>query len=297
MGNYRFRLSDMMPNAWFYKLRDMSKLKNQPIKKNLPSSTLNPRKSFYYTTDSTRRDNNLCNSPKFFDTPFPPRKSSSKKKSKRKTIYMPSPRKITPSVIFQDGPPTSSDDDQDFIESLSEFDPYDDDSIPMSPPWPCSCELASDIIIDVDETSSYASINTDRLTEFKLISELELPPIVTKSKKSESPKLKKNRGSEGRRKSVSRSGGVRIRRNGRRKSVRSSEKRGLFYSESLAVVKASFDPEKDFKDSMMEMIVENNIRESKDLEDLLASYLSLNHNQYHHHIIKAFEQIWFHIPR
>lgn len=281
----------MMPNAWFYKLRDMSKLRNQPIKKNLPSSTLNPRKSFYYTTDSIRNDINLCNSPKFFDTPFPydPPRKSSKKKSKRKTIYMPSPRKITPSVNSQDRPTSS--DDQDFLESLSEFDPYDDGhDHSMSP---CSCEFteltssASDIIIDVDETS-YA------FTQYKLESELDLPPIVPKSKKLESPKVRKNRGSRpGGRKSVSRSGGVRIRR---RKSVK-SEKKGLFCTESFAVVKASFDPEKDFRDSMMEMIVENNMRESKDLEDLLACYLSLNENQYHHQIIKAFEQIWFNIPQ
>lgn len=75
-----------------------------------------------------------------------------------------------------------------------------------------------------------------------------------------------------------------------------SEKKGLFYSDSFAIVKASFDPERDFRDSMMEMILENNIRASKDLEELLACYLSLNSNQYHGLIIKAFEQIWFNMP-
>ncbi|KZV25781.1 ovate family protein [Dorcoceras hygrometricum] len=69
-----------------------------------------------------------------------------------------------------------------------------------------------------------------------------------------------------------------------------------FYSESFAMVKASFDPEKDFRDSMKEMIVENNIRASKELEQLLACYLSLNSSQYHDLIIKAFEQIWFTMP-
>jgi uncharacterized protein (TIGR01568 family) len=44
---------------------------------------------------------------------------------------------------------------------------------------------------------------------------------------------------------------------------------------------------------MVEMIVENNIRGSKDLEDLLACYLSLNSKEYHYIIVKAFEQIWF----
>jgi uncharacterized protein (TIGR01568 family) len=59
------------------------------------------------------------------------------------------------------------------------------------------------------------------------------------------------------------------------------------------VVKFSVDPQRDFKDSMVEMIVENNIRGSKDLEDLLACYLSLNSKEYHYIIVKAFEQIWF----
>lgn len=64
-------------------------------------------------------------------------------------------------------------------------------------------------------------------------------------------------------------------------------------SQSFAVVKASSNPQKDFRDSMVEMIIENNIRASKDLEDLLACYLSLNSDEYHDVIVKVFEQIWF----
>lgn len=71
----------------------------------------------------------------------------------------------------------------------------------------------------------------------------------------------------------------------------SSRRRSL--SDSFAVVKSSFDPQKDFRESMVEMIVENNIRASKDLEDLLACYLSLNSDEYHDLIIKVFKQIWF----
>ncbi|XP_010252093.1 PREDICTED: transcription repressor OFP1-like [Nelumbo nucifera] len=80
-----------------------------------------------------------------------------------------------------------------------------------------------------------------------------------------------------------------------RKSVSSTStsrprRKGL--SESFAVVKSSFDPQRDFRDSMVEMIVENNIRASKDMEDLLACYLSLNSNEYHDLIVKVFKQIW-----
>ncbi|KAI4318952.1 hypothetical protein MLD38_032604 [Melastoma candidum] len=69
-------------------------------------------------------------------------------------------------------------------------------------------------------------------------------------------------------------------------------------SEGIAVVKSSVDPWKDFGESMVEMIVENDIRESKDLEELLACYLMLNSDSYHDLIIGVFKQIWsdFHRP-
>ncbi|KAK4407694.1 Transcription repressor OFP2 [Sesamum angolense] len=332
MGNHRFRLSDMMPNAWFYKLRDMSKSRAQnPTKKKLPSQPQNPRKSLYQ--ESVRIEKFYGSSPKnprFFDTQFPaqdPPRRSSKKRAKRKTIYMPSPGQIAPSVcIFQEAgkidffdSPTSP--DGDFLESESEYDgPLHDQSVNEGlRSWSsssCSCKLSSsatDIIIDVDD-SSCGSIHIDRVTEFNMISEPDLPPILTKPVRRNppegSPKSKinyssaelsrsKNTRTARTRKSVSRSGGVKIRgkkiETGGRKSVK-SEKKGLFYSDSFAIVKASFDPERDFRDSMMEMIVENNIRASKDLEELLACYLSLNSNQYHSLIIKAFEQIWFNMP-
>ncbi|XP_004506433.1 uncharacterized protein [Cicer arietinum] len=82
----------------------------------------------------------------------------------------------------------------------------------------------------------------------------------------------------------------------RRKSVSSTETSGAYrrsLSGSLAIVKSSFNPHKDFRESMVEMIVENNIRASKDLEDLLACYLCLNSDEYHDIIIKVFKQIWF----
>nr|GMD64311.1 protein GRAVITROPIC IN THE LIGHT 1 [Ipomoea batatas] len=109
------------------------------------------------------------------------------------------------------------------------------------------------------------------------------------------------------RKPVSKLTGVRLRGNNspriavrkiRRRSPRikraGAEKMEL--PESVAMVKASVDPQKDFKESMMEMIEENDMKCSRDLEELLACYLSLNPEEYHHLIIKAFEQIWFELP-
>ncbi|XP_074562001.1 uncharacterized protein LOC141818390 [Curcuma longa] len=62
---------------------------------------------------------------------------------------------------------------------------------------------------------------------------------------------------------------------------------------SSAVVKASADPQRDFRESMVEMIVENGITGSGDLAELLALYLSLNSGEFHGLIVKVFQQILF----
>jgi uncharacterized protein (TIGR01568 family) len=62
--------------------------------------------------------------------------------------------------------------------------------------------------------------------------------------------------------------------------------------ESFAVVKASVDPRKDFRESMEEMIAEQGIRDAGDLEDLLACYLTLNAAEHHDVIVEVFEEIW-----
>ncbi|KAI3945058.1 hypothetical protein MKW98_009862 [Papaver atlanticum] len=63
--------------------------------------------------------------------------------------------------------------------------------------------------------------------------------------------------------------------------------------ESFAVVTCSYNPQKDFRDSMLEMIVDNKIRQPAELEELLACYLSLNSEEYHAVIINVFKQVWF----
>ncbi|KAF5736063.1 transcription repressor OFP7 [Tripterygium wilfordii] len=62
--------------------------------------------------------------------------------------------------------------------------------------------------------------------------------------------------------------------------------------ESFAVVKKSKDPYEDFKRSMMEMILEKQMFEEKDLEQLLHCFLSLNSRDHHGVIIEAFYEIW-----
>lgn len=62
--------------------------------------------------------------------------------------------------------------------------------------------------------------------------------------------------------------------------------------ESVAVVQKSEDPYEDFKRSMLEMILEKQMFEAKDLEQLLQCFLSLNSRQYHGIIVEAFTEIW-----
>lgn len=66
---------------------------------------------------------------------------------------------------------------------------------------------------------------------------------------------------------------------------------------SFAVMKSSFNPQQDFRDSMMEMIKEMGIRHREELEELLACYLTLNCDEHHHLIIDVFQQVWFELNR
>ncbi|GAB2283096.1 hypothetical protein Dimus_017628 [Dionaea muscipula] len=61
--------------------------------------------------------------------------------------------------------------------------------------------------------------------------------------------------------------------------------------ESLAVVKRSDDPYEDFRRSMMEMVLEKQMFEERDLVQLLRILLSLNSRHHHGLILEAFEEI------
>ncbi|XP_028808616.1 transcription repressor OFP1 [Neltuma alba] len=382
MGNYRFRLSDMIPNAWFYKLRDMGKRKNQAMdkkkkkkKESLSTSTPTtsktskpkqphqsiPRKSYYFTRELNCPTDRIYTSPpssnpkiSVSDTNFPetPRKSSSKQRPKRRTTKT-SPKLVSSSVSSgchcrttlesvwtkSDSPAdnSSSPFDSSVESEFPEPEFRTDRVLPTESSFDDDCNSRlefheNDIVIDVDKNS--IARKDDKLDGLDPFSELELPPIITKPTKlkketrgtkprnrgrtfeeqgnlkvkilKEDPALnREQRTPQVRRFSVS-SPGVKIRVNsprisGRksqgysgRKSVSSSSRNSRrSLSDSFAVVKSSFNPQKDFRESMVEMIVENNIRASKDLEDLLACYLSLNSDEYHDLIIKVFKQIWF----
>ncbi|KAM1306172.1 hypothetical protein ACFX2H_008595 [Malus domestica] len=67
---------------------------------------------------------------------------------------------------------------------------------------------------------------------------------------------------------------------------------GRIGSESVAVEKDSGDPYLDFRHSMLQMILENEIYSKDDLRELLNCFLQLNSPCNHGIIIRAFTEIW-----
>ncbi|XP_022963122.1 transcription repressor OFP6-like isoform X1 [Cucurbita moschata] len=62
--------------------------------------------------------------------------------------------------------------------------------------------------------------------------------------------------------------------------------------ESVAVEKDSDDPYLDFRHSMVQMILENEIYSKDDLRGLLRCFLQLNSPSHHGIIVRAFAEIW-----
>lgn len=61
---------------------------------------------------------------------------------------------------------------------------------------------------------------------------------------------------------------------------------------SVAVVKQSEDPLGDFRQSMVQMIVENGIVAGEELREMLRRFLNLNAPHHHDVILRAFAEIW-----
>ncbi|TKY61940.1 Transcription repressor OFP6 [Spatholobus suberectus] len=62
--------------------------------------------------------------------------------------------------------------------------------------------------------------------------------------------------------------------------------------EGVAVEKDSDDPYLDFRHSMLQMILENEIYSKEDLRELLNCFLQLNSPHHHGVIVRAFTEIW-----
>lgn len=370
MRNNKFKLSDMIPNAWFYKLKEIGKPKNQtttttsknkkhsssfPSKTSSISSKPNqpnqyiPRKSYYFTRNLNQNNNNNNIKLSSSSPPKTPSKNRTRKTtSKSKTCS--SPKLVASSVsadcscrttlesVWTKSETLSSSPLNSLYESESVDTEFRTDRVllPNETSFDemvslsissCPCNKTSnnniDIVIDVDKNS--LPRKDDKLEEYNSyvsFSKLQLPPIITKPqiKKEHKPikeqqqikNMNMNTNTNKKKNKIGsvNSPGMKLRIKSpriatkkhqlyhSRKSVTTTASSGGYhrrrsFSGSVAIVKSSFNPQKDFRESMVEMIVENNIRESKDLEDLLACYLSLNSDEYHHLIIKVFKQIWF----
>ncbi|MCD7451170.1 hypothetical protein HAX54_009898 [Datura stramonium] len=67
---------------------------------------------------------------------------------------------------------------------------------------------------------------------------------------------------------------------------------GRIGGESVAVEKDSDDPYVDFRQSMLQMILEKEIYSKDELRELLNCFLQLNSPYYHGIIVRAFTEIW-----
>ncbi|KAJ6844298.1 transcription repressor OFP2-like [Iris pallida] len=238
MGNHRFRLSDMMPNAsWFYKLK--------VTKNNKPHQLL---------TNNTQKPPPAAPAAAAAPPPPPP---------------PPPPPHQVPLL-----PNRAS------YYFPSNYSPRGSDHSPT-----CIC-------------------NNNNNNNIVLGSELLLRPILTKPAAAPQPKRTKkqqdHRHHHHRLRSSTRTVAIsppavnrklRLAAAAAAAARRRRTRPGMPY-ESFAVVKSSSDPERDFGESMMEMILENRLTSPKDLEDLLACYLSLNSFHYHDMIVNVFQEIW-----
>ncbi|MCO5553803.1 hypothetical protein L7F22_007329 [Adiantum nelumboides] len=60
----------------------------------------------------------------------------------------------------------------------------------------------------------------------------------------------------------------------------------------FAVAKKSQNPFEDFRDSMVEMVLQKQMHKSSELEELLQSFLCLNSLEHHELIVQAFSEVW-----
>ncbi|VVA90242.1 unnamed protein product [Arabis nemorensis] len=308
MRNYKLRLSVMIPSKWFHKLKNMTNLR----KKNHPPYSLSTIKKENISSESKSLSHSSSNS--YFSNrshtsleakvlQISPRNSVYMMQSKRKSVYKPSPA-------------SSSSVSAGFNKNKIKFLPNQDSSAASS-----NLKLSSsaeDIIIDmrnrdfkkkmfkeikVSDSIKKACPASNRTKESRKIHHLSVK-VNNKDKVEEEAacriqkKHQKTSVSSGRRSSANsprikvRVSSPRVQVAPRRSKSRSQSRQVI---NSFAVIKSSLDPKKDFRESMVEMIAENNIRSYKDMEDLLACYLSLNPKEYQDLIIKVFVQVWLEV--
>ncbi|EOA27511.1 hypothetical protein CARUB_v10023651mg [Capsella rubella] len=319
MGNYKFRLSDMIPNAWFHKLKDMTKQSKPKTKPSSSSSNTSNKKKpspdhLSYLSNSLVANNLHHNSPRS--------SLHTRRMSKRKTLYKPSLTPPPPPPLVSAGFNKSKINGQDTSHSLfpaletspesfvySFYEEKSDDEFVNFSNFKIDTKNKAFTKHTVRESDSIEKACPASNTVQKLHKSHLSVKIHRENEDDEDheyrteKKYHQRRVSSGRKSSagaginLKRVNSPRIQLSGTRRSTSRRPESRQDVLESFAVMKRSVDPKKDFKESMIEMIEENNIRASKDLEDLLACYLSLNPKEYHDLIIHVFEQIWLQLTK
>ncbi|KAJ3682899.1 hypothetical protein LUZ60_013126 [Juncus effusus] len=259
MSKPRFRFFEMMPSSWYYKLRDMAKPRrirdNSKVFKNPQNPTSKAPKPNISSPSKPEGQNRAS----YY-------LSSKERADKLEKLYSDHPKKENFKGLdthFPSEPLISP-------KLRSKAKPYYTRSNSIS-----SVSLKNFKYHQI-ESSTETESTKDIIFDLVITSpEIKLRPILTK------PCVKK----EERRKNR---GGKMIKLS----SISPCNSKRRWISESLVVVKRSTNPEIDFTNSMIEMILENKITKMKDLEELLACYFSLNSKEYHDVILKVFEKIW-----
>ncbi|KAK6932794.1 Ovate protein family, C-terminal [Dillenia turbinata] len=76
-----------------------------------------------------------------------------------------------------------------------------------------------------------------------------------------------------------------------RRSARRERSSNSKFIVMVAMEKSSFDVREDFRESIMEMIMTNQIEEPKDLRRLLNCYISMNSEEYRRIILEVFHEV------
>lgn len=292
----------MIPRECFHKLKNMTKLR----KKHPPPYTINTTKQKKHSSDSKSLPHASISY--FSNKPHTPLESKILQVSPRNSLHMIQSKRKT---VYKPSSPSSSSVSSGLNKNKIKFIRNQVSSSASSSSRLTSS--ADNIIIDMHnrdfqkkmsrETKVFDSTEkacpaSNRTKESRKTHHLSVK-VNNKDKEEEACRIqkqhKKTLVSTGRRSATNspriklRVTSPRIQVSAQRSRSRSQRKPVI---DSFAVIKSSLDPKKDFRESMVEMIAENNIRASEDLKDLLACYLSLNPKEYHDLIIKVFVQVW-----
>ncbi|GAV61243.1 Ovate domain-containing protein [Cephalotus follicularis] len=84
---------------------------------------------------------------------------------------------------------------------------------------------------------------------------------------------------------------IRERQEAKHVEKRKQRREGTRFVVMVAIEKCSYDPNEDFRESIVEMITANRIKDTHDLRNLLNYYISMNSEEYHGIILEVFHEV------